>query len=216
MIRWWWALVRFGFRLLYNEFAFTYDLVSSIVSLGAWRCWVRSSLTHLPAGGRVLELAHGTGNLQLDLAARGYDAIGFDLSPAMGRIAQRKLVRHGVRARLIRGRAQVLPFRSQSFDAVVSTFPTDFILSSETMREVYRVLERGGRLIIVPNTRFTGGGIFAALLDRLYLITGQHEAQTEFGTEVAAWLTPCGFDARIVEEQCPRSVVSVIVAEKRD
>jgi hypothetical protein len=43
----WWRLVRFGFRLLYNEFAFSYDLVSKVVSLGAWRCWQQSALKHL-------------------------------------------------------------------------------------------------------------------------------------------------------------------------
>ena len=30
----WWSLIRFGFRLLYNEMAFTYDTVSWVVSLG--------------------------------------------------------------------------------------------------------------------------------------------------------------------------------------
>ncbi|MCZ7544410.1 MAG: hypothetical protein M5R40_13175 [Anaerolineae bacterium] len=43
--RLWWALVRFGFRLLYNELAFTYDLVSRVVSLGQWRAWQRAAFS---------------------------------------------------------------------------------------------------------------------------------------------------------------------------
>jgi hypothetical protein len=55
MKRLWWGLVRFGFRLLYNEFAFTYDTVSKVVSLGAWRCWQRAALKYLavPPGARI-------------------------------------------------------------------------------------------------------------------------------------------------------------------
>ena len=67
----WWALVRFGFRLLYNELAFTYDTVSWVVSLGAWRCWVDAALAHLDGQSPVLELAHGPGNLHIDLALAG-------------------------------------------------------------------------------------------------------------------------------------------------
>ncbi|MEP7294461.1 MAG: class I SAM-dependent methyltransferase [Chloroflexota bacterium] len=87
--RLWWRLIRLGFHLLYNPLAFTYDWVSWVVSLGAWRCWTGTSLRHLnaEAGATILELAHGTGNLQLDLNAAGYRAIGYDLSAAMGRIA---------------------------------------------------------------------------------------------------------------------------------
>jgi hypothetical protein len=44
----WWRLVRFGFRLLYNEMAFTYDAVSAVVSLGEWRSWQRAALNFLP------------------------------------------------------------------------------------------------------------------------------------------------------------------------
>src|SRR5579859_7143714 len=88
-------LLNLGFRLLYNEMAWTYDAVSWIVSAGEWRAWQRSALKHLNVapGALILELAHGTANLQRDLRAAGYDSIGLDLSEAMGRIARRKLRR---------------------------------------------------------------------------------------------------------------------------
>ncbi len=215
MERLWWRLVRFGFRLLYNELAFTYDLVSWVVSLGSWRCWVRASLQHIHPDGPILELAHGTGNLQLDLHAAGRDAIGYDLSPAMGHIASGKLTRAGLRPRLVQGRAQTLPFRPGAFSSVISTFPTEFIIAPDTLREVARVLQPGGRFVIVPVSRFTGGGLLAQLIDVLYRITGQRAASRE---RRAAWISlfePYGFDVRLVEAACPNSVVTVIVAQKR-
>ncbi len=209
----WWRLVRFGFRLLYNELAFTYDLVSRIVSLGAWRCWVRASLKQLdvePAD-RVLELAHGTGNLQLDLNAAGYHAVGYDLSPAMGRIARRKLTRHCLPIRLTRGQAERLPFAAESFAAVISTFPTDFIVAPETLAEVNRVLKPGGALIVVPNAQITGGGRLGSAIEWLYRITGQRQAAPD-QVSMASLFAP--FQVEVFSESCPRSVVIVIVARK--
>lgn len=214
-MRWWWNLVRFGFRLLYNELAFTYDLVSWIVSLGAWRCWVRASLQHIQPDGVILELAHGTGNLQLDLHAAGREAIGYDLSPAMGQIAAKKLTRAGIRPRLVRGQAQTLPFRAAAFTSVISTFPTDFIIAPETLREVYRVLQPGGRFVMVPTSRFTAGGFVAKLIDALYAATGQREASAEHQSIWIGLLEPHGFAVQIVEAACPNSAVTVIIAQKR-
>ena len=214
-MRLWWHLVRLGFRLLYNEFAFTYDLVSWGVSLGAWRCWVRASLKHLHPDGLILELAHGTGNLQLDLHAAGRDAIGCDLSPAMGQIATNKLMRAGIRPHLVRSRAQTLPFRAAAFASVISTFPTDFIIAPETLREVSRVLQPGGRFVIVPTSRFTGGGLIAKLIDALYAATGQREASAEHRSLWISLLEPYGFGVQIVEEACSNSAVTVIIAQKR-
>lgn len=214
MIDWWWQLVRFGFRLLYNELAFTYDVVSFVVSLGAWRCWQRATLKHLPvdAPGWVLELAHGTGNLQLDLHANGYRTIGYDLSPFMGRIARRKLLQRGLPARLTRGQAQVLPFHKGQFAAVVSTFPTNFILAPETLREVHRVLQPDGWFVIVPNGTFTGSGVVKTALEWLYGVTGQRE---EAAFDLTAFFSVYGFDVMSVQECCPHSMAQVIMARKR-
>ena len=210
----WWRLVRFGFRLLYNEMAFTYDLVSSVVSLGAWHCWQQSALRRLPPSGTlVLELAHGTGDLQRDLQEAGYRSIGYDLSPYMGRIAQRKLNRQGIAAKLVRGKAQTLPFATGAFAAVVSTFPTDFIVAAETMREVHRVLQADGRLVIVPAAAFEGGSAATATLEWLYRITGQRAGSPD-ESGVGAYFAQFGFEVDVAQERCPRSVAQVIIARK--
>jgi ubiquinone/menaquinone biosynthesis C-methylase UbiE len=209
----WWWLVRFGFRLLYHEMAFTYDAVSWLVSMGAWRCWQRTTLRHLPKPetGLVLEIAHGTGNLQLDLHEAGYRAIGYDFSPQMGRLAQEKLWRNERPAPLVRGRAQQLPFADGTFTAIVSTFPTDFIIQSTTIHEMYRVLKPGGRVVIVPNGVFTGGGIVRSFLEWLYHITGQRNDTQMNASDV---FRGYGFAVQAYEEACPRSVAQVVVLQK--
>ncbi|MBZ0302357.1 MAG: class I SAM-dependent methyltransferase [Anaerolineae bacterium] len=214
MHRLWGALVQFGFRLLYNELAFTYDGVSEVVSLGAWHCWQRAALKHLavPPGARVLELAHGTGNLQIDLLGLGYQTFGYDLSASMGRITRRKLRQQNLPVRLIQGRAQELPYPSSVFAAVISTFPTPFILEAETLQEVHRVLQADGQFIIVPNGVLTTGGAPEAGLEWLYRITGQRQ---EPRFEVASYFAPYGFSVEIVQEPCPRSVATVVSARKK-
>ena len=165
------------FRLLYNECAFAYDLVSRAVSLGHWRSWQRAALRHLPAAeaGPVLELAHGTGDLQLDLLRAGYRTVALDLSPQMGKLAQRKLSRARMPANLMCGDALRLPCKSNSFPAIVCTFPTPFIFSAPALEEIERVLRPSGCAAIVLVGQLAGRGILPALIRRLYRITGQRD-----------------------------------------
>lgn len=168
----WWRLVRLGFRLLYNEMAWTYDVVSWLASLGAWRAWQRTALPHV-RGPRVLEIAHGPGHMQLALLSAEYEVTGLDLSPAMGRLAARRLRSRGAEVRLVRGRAQSLPFSAHHFDTLLSTFPTAFIADVGTMREAHRVLKPGGRFLIVPEGHLTGRSLLHRFVNWLYTITGQ-------------------------------------------
>lgn len=209
--RQWWRLVRFGFRLLYNELAWTYDLVSWGVSLGKWRAWQRAVLPRLESrpGARVLEIAHGTGNLQIDLAAAGFDAIGIDLSAQMGRIARRKLQRRGIAPRLVRASGMHLPFRAQTFEAAVSTFPTEFIIAPETLHEVRRVLVPGGRFVIIFNGILTLGNLPARALEWLYRATGQRGPWP--GNPLKAF-EKAGFDANLITQELPGSAVLMVVA----
>ena len=203
--------LRLAFRLLYNELAWTYDLVSWSVSIGQWRSWQRTALPRLREG-RVLEIAHGTGDLLLDLHEAGLAPVGLDLSPAMGRLARKKLRAHGVGLPLVRGRVQALPFASQAFASLVSTFPAEFILEPAAAAEFYRVLAPGGVLVIIPAAQITGPALPDRLAEWLFRVTGQ-DAEARAAPRENPY-TPAGFSTRIEHVRLPRSVVTVVIAEK--
>jgi len=215
IVRLWWWLVRLGFRLLYNEMAFTYDTVSWVVSLGQWRCWQRTSMQFLPDpnAGLVLELAHGTGNLQIDLQQAKYQTVAFDLSPYMGRIASRKVAKHNLEQRFVQGSAFQLPFADQSFAAIISTFPTDFIVQPETLIEANRILSSDGKLIIVLNGVLTGGGLVKIFLEWLYRITGQRDSEP-YDAHIEHFFEGYGFSVESIEVPCKTSIAQLVILTK--
>ncbi len=163
----WKELIRFSFRLLYFELAWTYDPVSWIVSRGRWREWQRAALPFV-AHGDVLELGHGPGHMLAALAAAGSRAVGLDISPYMSRLAKSRSS-----APLVRAEVQALPFAPACFDTVLSTFPTEYIVNPNTLASVHRVLKPDGRLVIVPEGHLTGHGVINRLIDWLFRVTGQ-------------------------------------------
>ncbi|MBC7227970.1 MAG: class I SAM-dependent methyltransferase [Thermoflexales bacterium] len=166
------SALRLFFRLLYGPFAWTYDAVAWVVSRGRWTAWGAAALPLIPDG-PVLELAHGPGHLLLRMARQGLRPVGLDLSLQMGALARRRLRRVGLPPRLVRARAQHLPFRDGVFRAVVATFPTEFILDPATAREAARVLAPGGTVAVVPVAIPGGRDPLARALRFLYRITGQ-------------------------------------------
>jgi len=211
-------LIQFVFRLLYRllyyELAWTYDLVSRLVSIGQWRAWQRAALPYL-RGRRVLEIAHGTGDSLLDLTALGFEPMGLDLSPAMGRLTRRKLRRHGLAMPLVRARVQSLPFAAASFPSLLSTFPAEFILDPAALAECRRVLQPGGVLVWVPTAQFKGSALADRWTEFLFRLRGIK------GQTPAAWLAPfterfsaAGFVTRVERVELPRSIALVVVCEQ--
>ena len=136
--------LRFFFRHFYHEFAWSYDFVAAVVSIGRWNQWIDSALPFVQ-GRRVLEIGHGPGHLQEHLRLRHPGLIvGLDESPHMGRLSRNRLLKAGIPLpNLTRALAQSLPFQDGAFDVVVSTFPAEYIFEHQTMHEVRRVLDRG-------------------------------------------------------------------------
>src|SRR6266542_1760251 len=128
--------MRVFFNLLYHPFAFTYDLVAVIVSFGKWKDWVMAVIPFIE-GTRILELGHGPGHLQRALRDQGLATVGLDESAPMMTIAKMRLRKSGYdNINLTRGLSQDLPFTSNYFTTVVSTFPSDYIFSQRTLAEV--------------------------------------------------------------------------------
>ncbi len=164
-------LLRFFYKHFYNRFAFTYDTVSAIVSRGEWREWTRASIPFI-RGRRVLEIAFGTGNLELDLVAAGYAPVGIDLSPYMAAITQRKFAARRLVPRLVRARVQQLPFPAGSFDSAIMTFPPGFITDAAAVAEFGRVLAPSGRLIWVDAPYLYPRDLWSRFLNFAYSLTG--------------------------------------------
>lgn len=142
------SVYRFLCHLLYNRLAWTYDPVSWTVSLGKWDAWRRAALPFV-TGDRILEVGFGSGDLLPLLQRRQRRVYGIEPSPAMQRIASRKLRKWAIFVPRVQGVAQQLPFVDNTFDTIVSAFPASFILDSRAHLEFARCLRPGGKLIIV-------------------------------------------------------------------
>lgn len=204
-------LLFFAFHLFYNQFAFTYDFVSALVSRGRWRAWTRLAIPRVQ-GRRVLEVPCGTGNLLLDLCAAGFAPIGLDLSASMLRITRGKLRRARIAAPLARARAQAMPFPSGAFDSVVMTFPPGFVYDPAAFAEIRRVLDDRGRLIWLDSARFVQPGLWSCLVNRWIGFVGGEAGYENLMRRV---LGEAGFEAKIEWVGDDVSVVVVATATKR-
>jgi ubiquinone/menaquinone biosynthesis C-methylase UbiE len=122
----------------YDEVAEAYDRVRGPIHDAPARDLVRA--VELPPDGRLLDVGTGTG-----LAARSVDsgvAVGVDVSIGMAKIAKEKGLE-----RVALAAAVDLPFRNETFDAVVSAFVLHLVPKYETaLFDMARVLRRGGRI----------------------------------------------------------------------
>ena len=102
----------------------------------------------LQSCGQYLDIACGTGNYTVELAAIGGCWHGLDLSSGMLRSARRK----SREIRLVRGDAAALPFGDGSFEGAVCTMVLHHLpVLVPFFSEAFRVL-RQGRLVIFTGT----------------------------------------------------------------
>lgn len=160
-------LLRLAFNSLYYPLAPFYDKISYYSFLGQWPKWQQAAIPRIQ-GKRVLEIGCGTGSLLTEMLQRGYKAYGVDASPRMLAQARKKLAAAGFAGRIIQAQIQHLPFPDNSFETVISTFPTEYIADLNVLNEIQRVLYPGGRLVVVDSANLKPFNLPAKILVWLY------------------------------------------------
>ena len=152
------------FETLYKN-RYLYRFASTVPFAGQWRIWQRLVIPRI-YGKDVLELGCGLGDLQADMQEAGYTCHAIEHSPEMVSAARATLKKRkvGTETQIIQGSAQHLPFAAETFDTIVSTFPSEYIYDPPTISEVKRVLRPGGRIIIIEGANLLPVGFVQPFL----------------------------------------------------
>ena len=137
---------------LFDRIAPTYDGLNHGVSLNIDRLWRKRAVRDMQPAKHVLDVAIGTADLSIEMLRSGKveQVTGLDLSVEMMKIGEEKCSRAGLQVQFIEGNAQQMPFADESFDGVTCAYGCrNFSDLDAGLREMYRVLKRGGEVTIL-------------------------------------------------------------------
>jgi demethylmenaquinone methyltransferase/2-methoxy-6-polyprenyl-1,4-benzoquinol methylase len=125
--------------------------VAALFSFGQDPRWRRAMVDAIVAtpGDRVLDVATGTGLVARALKRRyGCRVVGLDQSEQM--LSRARPLVGPVYEQVVRGEAERLPFADGEFDALTFTYLLRYVDDpAATMRELARVVRRGGRIAML-------------------------------------------------------------------
>ncbi len=149
-------------RAMFARIARRYDLLNRLMTAGQDQAWRREVIrrARLGPGQWLLDIGAGTGDLAreaLRQQPRGH-AVAADFTWEMLQVGRTRDPRRGPRPRWAVADALRLPFPDATFDAVVSGFLLRNVADVlQALREQYRVLKPGGRVVILDTTPPPGG-----------------------------------------------------------
>jgi ubiquinone/menaquinone biosynthesis C-methylase UbiE len=129
----------------------------------------------------------------------------------MGWLAYRRIVKSGFTPKLVKGQGQKLPFPADTFDQVVSTFPSRYIFDVTTLTGIYRVLLPGGKLVVLPVAWIDRKRFFDRLAAGLFDFTRQ---APKWEAALADPFIAAGFQLKIDHRRLASSEVLLIIATK--
>lgn len=188
-------------RDVFSRIAPRYDLMNRIMTGGMDRQWRRYAIRKaaIPRGGRMLDIATGTGDLAFEALAQveGVTAVGADFVPTMMTVGQRRP--NGERVRWVAADALNLPFADSSFDAVTHGFLVRNVIDiGRAFAEQWRVLKPGGHVVCLDTTPPPDNVLRPFLLFYLTrvipligtLLTGHRDAYTYLPNSTVGFKTP--------------------------
>lgn len=152
---------------LFDSIAHRYDLLNHLLSFGFDFGWRRAAIRHLRRyrPKTILDVATGTADFALAAAIlKPQSIVGIDIAERMLAIGKTKIDRAALSSliRLERSPAESMPFSDETFDAAIVAFGVrNFSNLAQGLREMHRVLRRGGVALILefstPRGRLAGG-----------------------------------------------------------
>jgi demethylmenaquinone methyltransferase / 2-methoxy-6-polyprenyl-1,4-benzoquinol methylase len=171
-------------RAMFDRIAGVYDRLNGVMTAGLHHHWRRraADLACVGPGSRVLDVATGTGDLAVELAARvgpSGEVIGTDFSERMLELARAK----APELRFETANALALPYADDSFDACTVGFGArNFSSLPDGLREMARVVRPGGRVVVLEMTtpqRPPLSTFFGLWFDRVVPVLGRAAGDAE-------------------------------------
>jgi demethylmenaquinone methyltransferase/2-methoxy-6-polyprenyl-1,4-benzoquinol methylase len=169
---------------MFDRIAGVYDLMNSVMTAGLHHRWRAraADLAALEPGGRALDVATGTGDLAVELQQRvgpSGEVVGSDFSEKMLELARAK----APELRFEHGNALALPYDDGEFDAATVGFGArNFSDLPQGLREMTRVVRRGGRVVILEITtpeRPPLSSFFRLWFDRVVPLMGKFAGDSD-------------------------------------
>lgn len=144
---------------VFHSVAGRYDLMNDLMSGGLHRLWKRFAvgLSGVRAGGRVLDIAGGTGDMARLFRRRtgaGGEVWLTDINRSMLAVGRDRLMDEGLALPLAQCDAERLPFPGGHFDCVCVAFGLrNMTRKEQALTEMLRVLRPGGCLLVLEFSR---------------------------------------------------------------
>ncbi len=142
-------------RGVFDSVASNYDVMNDFMSAGLHRFWKAYTITvaNPRPGDRVLDIAGGTGDLDLAFAPRVAPTgmvVHTDINEAMLREGRNRLLDKGWALPTLVCDAEHLPFPDGHFDIVTVAFGLrNMTHKDQALQEMNRVLRPGGKLLVL-------------------------------------------------------------------
>jgi demethylmenaquinone methyltransferase / 2-methoxy-6-polyprenyl-1,4-benzoquinol methylase len=140
---------------MFDNISHRYDFLNHFLSLGIDKGWRRKAIGFLKENPprTMLDVATGTGDFAIQALTLNPEKItGIDISEGMLDVGRRKIRERSLERKieLLYGDSEKLPFQENNFDAVTVAFGVrNFENLEQGMREIYRVLKPGGRVVVL-------------------------------------------------------------------
>lgn len=188
-------------RRMFGRIAGRYDLMNRLMTFGRDRVWRRYVIQQaaLPPGGRLLDVATGTGDIAFAARRLGgsITLVGVDFAAPMMHIGRTRQA--GAHVRWVQADALALPFDGATFDAVTSGYLMRNVIDvAAAFREQMRVAKPGGRIVCLDTSPPPDNLLKPFILFHLryiipllgYLIAGDATAYTYLPESTQAFKTP--------------------------